>query len=182
MGSRRLRRGSTSACSRSFDYDELFGTALNRFAVQAVIGHPLTVYGKGGQTRGFLNIVDTLQCVEHYGRRTRRTRASTASSTSSPRCSTSPSSPRRFATPPARSGIDVQRRQRRESAHGARGALLQPDAHEAARARAATDAPLRDAHRVDARRHQRVTGSASIVEVIDPVTRWRPEPLGKPVK
>ena len=47
-----------------FDYDELFGTALNRFAVQAVIGHPLTVYGKGGQTRGFLNIVDTLQCGE----------------------------------------------------------------------------------------------------------------------
>ncbi|HXV58803.1 MAG TPA: NAD-dependent epimerase/dehydratase family protein [Gaiellaceae bacterium] len=46
-----------------FDYDELFGTALNRFAVQAVIGHPLTVYGRGGQTRGFLNIVDTLQCV-----------------------------------------------------------------------------------------------------------------------
>jgi UDP-sulfoquinovose synthase len=47
-----------------FDYDELFGTALNRFAVQAVIGHPLTVYGRGGQTRGFLNIVDTIQCVE----------------------------------------------------------------------------------------------------------------------
>jgi UDP-sulfoquinovose synthase len=47
-----------------FDYDELFGTALNRFAVQAVIGYPLTVYGEGGQTRGFLNIVDTLQCVE----------------------------------------------------------------------------------------------------------------------
>jgi UDP-sulfoquinovose synthase len=47
-----------------FDYDELFGTALNRFCLQAVIGHPLTVFGKGGQTRGFLNIVDTLQCVE----------------------------------------------------------------------------------------------------------------------
>ncbi|HEX8741995.1 MAG TPA: NAD-dependent epimerase/dehydratase family protein [Thermoleophilaceae bacterium] len=47
-----------------FDYDELFGTALNRFCVQAVIGHPLTVYGAGGQTRGFLNIRDTLQCVE----------------------------------------------------------------------------------------------------------------------
>src|SRR3954464_6666748 len=46
-----------------FDYDELFGTALNRFCVQAVIGHPLTVYGKGGQTRGYLNIVDTLQCI-----------------------------------------------------------------------------------------------------------------------
>jgi UDP-sulfoquinovose synthase len=37
---------------------------LNRFCVQAVIGHPLTVYGEGGQTRGFLNIRDTLQCVE----------------------------------------------------------------------------------------------------------------------
>ena len=47
-----------------FDYDEIFGTVLNRFCVQAVIGHPLTVYGKGGQTRGFLNIRDTLQCVE----------------------------------------------------------------------------------------------------------------------
>jgi UDP-sulfoquinovose synthase len=47
-----------------FDYDEVFGTALNRFCVQAVIGHPLTVYGKGDQTRGFLNIRDTLQCVE----------------------------------------------------------------------------------------------------------------------
>jgi len=47
-----------------FDYDEVFGTALNRFCVQAVIGHPITVYGEGGQTRGFLNIRDTLQCVE----------------------------------------------------------------------------------------------------------------------
>jgi UDP-sulfoquinovose synthase len=47
-----------------FDYDEYFGTVLNRFCVQAVIGHPLTVYGEGGQTRGFLNIRDTLQCVE----------------------------------------------------------------------------------------------------------------------
>ncbi len=47
-----------------FDYDESFGTALNRFCVQAIIGHPLTVYGKGGQTRGFLNIRDTLQCLE----------------------------------------------------------------------------------------------------------------------
>src|SRR4051794_38241144 len=47
-----------------FDYDQAFGTALNRFCVQAMIGLPLTVYGKGGQTRTFLNIVDTLQCVE----------------------------------------------------------------------------------------------------------------------
>jgi UDP-sulfoquinovose synthase len=41
----------------------VLGTVLNRFCVQAVVGYPLTVYGKGGQTRGFLNIVDTLQCV-----------------------------------------------------------------------------------------------------------------------
>ena len=47
-----------------FDYDEVFGTALNRFCLQAVIGHPLTAYGRGGQTRGYLNILDTLQCVE----------------------------------------------------------------------------------------------------------------------
>lgn len=48
----------------SFHYDEVFGTALNRFSVQAVAGIPLTVYGKGGQTRGFLNLRDTLRCVE----------------------------------------------------------------------------------------------------------------------
>lgn len=48
----------------SFHYDEVFGTALNRFAVQAVAGMPITVYGAGGQTRGWLNIRDTLQCVE----------------------------------------------------------------------------------------------------------------------
>jgi UDP-sulfoquinovose synthase len=47
-----------------FDYDEYFGTVLNRFCTQAVIGHPLTVYGEGGQTRGFLNVRDTLRCVE----------------------------------------------------------------------------------------------------------------------
>ncbi len=47
-----------------FDYDDVFGTVLNRFCVQAAIGHPLTVYGKGGQTRGFLDIRDTLRCIE----------------------------------------------------------------------------------------------------------------------
>jgi UDP-sulfoquinovose synthase len=45
------------------NYDEIFGTVLNRFIVQAVAGHPLTVYGKGSQTRGYLNIRDTLTCV-----------------------------------------------------------------------------------------------------------------------
>src|SRR2546426_1686403 len=47
-----------------FDYDDVFGTVLNRFCVQAAIGQPLTVYGKGGQTRGFLDIRDTVRCVE----------------------------------------------------------------------------------------------------------------------
>lgn len=46
-----------------FNYDELFGTVLNRFVVQAVAGYPLTVYGQGGQTRGYLNLRDTLSCV-----------------------------------------------------------------------------------------------------------------------
>lgn len=48
----------------SFHYDEIFGTALNRFCIQAIAGHPITPYGKGNQKRGFLNIVDTLRCVE----------------------------------------------------------------------------------------------------------------------
>jgi UDP-sulfoquinovose synthase len=48
----------------NFHYDDIFGTAVNRFLVQAVAGVPLTVYGKGGQTRGYLNLNDTMQCVE----------------------------------------------------------------------------------------------------------------------
>ena len=62
--SRPTRRELDDRLLTRFDYDDVFGTALNRFCLQAVIGHPLTVYGKGGQTRGYLNIVDTLQCVE----------------------------------------------------------------------------------------------------------------------
>ncbi|MDA8070758.1 MAG: NAD-dependent epimerase/dehydratase family protein [Actinomycetota bacterium] len=46
-----------------FDYDAVFGTVLNRMVVQAVCGHPLTVYGSGGQTRGMLDIRDTVECV-----------------------------------------------------------------------------------------------------------------------
>ncbi len=59
-------RGQTTERDRLrtiFNYDEIFGTIVNRFVVQAVVGYPLTVYGKGGQTRGYLNIKDTLQCV-----------------------------------------------------------------------------------------------------------------------
>lgn len=47
-----------------FNYDEIFGTVVNRFIAQAIVGYPLTVYGRGGQTRGYLNIKDTLQCVD----------------------------------------------------------------------------------------------------------------------
>jgi UDP-sulfoquinovose synthase len=54
----------SEALINRFDYDEVFGTVLNRFCAQAAIGHPLTVYGKGGQTRGFLDIRDTVRCVE----------------------------------------------------------------------------------------------------------------------
>ena len=47
-----------------FDYDEVFGTVLNRFCVEAAVGQPLTVYGKGGQTRGYIDIRDTVRCIE----------------------------------------------------------------------------------------------------------------------
>ena len=53
---------NAAMCTR-FDFDEVFGTAINRYCAEAVIGHPLTVYGKGGQTRGFLALVDSIQCL-----------------------------------------------------------------------------------------------------------------------
>lgn len=46
-----------------FNYDEIYGTVINRFVIQTIAGYPLTCYGRGGQTRGYLNIKDTLQCV-----------------------------------------------------------------------------------------------------------------------
>ena len=46
-----------------FDYDGVFGTVLNRFVIQAVLGHPVTVYGNGSQTRGYININDTVECI-----------------------------------------------------------------------------------------------------------------------
>ena len=47
----------------NFHYDDIFGTVVNRFLVQAVAGIPLTVYGRGGQVRGYLNLRDTIQCI-----------------------------------------------------------------------------------------------------------------------
>jgi UDP-sulfoquinovose synthase len=52
------------ALANRFDYDHIFGTVLNRFCVQAALGHPLTVYGTGGQTRSFLDIRDTVRCID----------------------------------------------------------------------------------------------------------------------
>jgi UDP-sulfoquinovose synthase len=56
--------GLDEALINRFDYDEVFGTVLNRFCVQAAVEHPLTVYGRGGQTRGYINIRDTVRCIE----------------------------------------------------------------------------------------------------------------------
>lgn len=56
--------GMDPALVNRYDVDGVFGTALNRFCVQAAAGHPITVYGKGGQTRGFLDIKDTVRCIE----------------------------------------------------------------------------------------------------------------------
>lgn len=47
-----------------FDYDGDYGTVLNRFLMQAAVGHPLTVHGTGGQTRAFIHIQDTVRCIE----------------------------------------------------------------------------------------------------------------------
>jgi UDP-sulfoquinovose synthase len=52
-----------SRLATRFDYDGVFGTVLNRMVIQAVLGHPLTVYGNGSQTRGLINIVDTVECI-----------------------------------------------------------------------------------------------------------------------
>lgn len=53
-----------SGLATRLDYDAVFGTVLNRFAVQAALGMPLTVYGTGNQTRGFINLRDTVRCIE----------------------------------------------------------------------------------------------------------------------
>ena len=52
-----------SRLATRFDYDGVFGTVLNRMTIQAVLGHPLTVYGNGSQTRGLINLVDTVECI-----------------------------------------------------------------------------------------------------------------------
>jgi UDP-sulfoquinovose synthase len=61
--SEEINPSNSPEISTRFDFDEAFGTAINRYCAEAVIGHPLTIYGKGGQKRGFLALIDSLQCL-----------------------------------------------------------------------------------------------------------------------
>ncbi|MDX2138414.1 MAG: NAD-dependent epimerase/dehydratase family protein [Chloroflexota bacterium] len=63
FGTRIDEMGDDPRLRSRLDFDQCFGTAVNRFCCQAVIGHPLTVYGRGGQTRGFLPLRDSMQCL-----------------------------------------------------------------------------------------------------------------------
>lgn len=63
-GTQTIQTKQDEALINRFDYDGDYGTVLNRFLMQAAIGHPLTVHGTGGQTRAFINIQDTVRCVE----------------------------------------------------------------------------------------------------------------------
>lgn len=54
---------STPQLLTSFNYDDVFGTVVNRFAVMAALNFPLTIYGKGNQTRGYIHITDSMQCI-----------------------------------------------------------------------------------------------------------------------
>jgi UDP-sulfoquinovose synthase len=62
-GQQTAQTAGNARLATRFDYDAIFGTVLNRFVIQAVLGHPLTVYGDGSQTRGLIDIRDTVECV-----------------------------------------------------------------------------------------------------------------------
>ena len=63
FGSRIDAMGDDPALCTRLDFDQAFGTAINRFCCQSVIGHPLTLFGKGHQKRGFLPLRDSMQCL-----------------------------------------------------------------------------------------------------------------------
>ena len=140
-----------------FDYDDVFGTALNRFCVQAMIGHPLTVYGKGGQTRGYLNILDTLQCVElavlHPADRGEfRVFNQFTEQFSVHGAGRDRQAGRQGARTRGPDRVD------REPPDRARGALLQREAHQAARPRPGAAPPVGHPRRVDVRRDRALQG------------------------
>ena len=140
-----------------FDYDDVFGTALNRFCVQAVIGHPLTVYGKGGQTRGYLNILDTMQCVE----------LAVLNPADRGEFRVFNQFTEQFSVlelaeivkqAGEEHGLEVRIESHREPPDRARGALLQREAHQAARPRPGAAPPVGHPRRVDVRRDRPVQG------------------------
>ncbi len=63
-GTQTVETKQDDALINRFDYDGDYGTVLNRFLVQAAVGHPLTVHGTGGQTRAFINLQDTVRCIQ----------------------------------------------------------------------------------------------------------------------
>jgi UDP-sulfoquinovose synthase len=63
-GTQTMQTAQDARLINRFDYDGDYGTVLNRFLMQAAIGHPLTVHGSGGQTRAFIHIADTVRCIE----------------------------------------------------------------------------------------------------------------------
>lgn len=64
FGTRIDEMGDDPRLRTRLDFDQCFGTTINRFCCQAVIGHPLTIYGRGGQKRGYLPLRDVMQCVQ----------------------------------------------------------------------------------------------------------------------
>ena len=137
-----------------FDYDGVFGTVLNRMVIQAVLGHPLTVYGNGSQTRGLINIVDTVECIR------------LASETPAERGEfrvfnqfTEHLSVRQIAETIAEEFPgEADDRDGREPARRGRGPLLQRQAHRARRPRAEADAAVDDADRPPVRRRRAPQG------------------------
>lgn len=63
-GTQSLETRNNDILTNRFDYDGIYGTVLNRFIVQALNNHPITVYGTGGQTRAFIHIDDTAECIK----------------------------------------------------------------------------------------------------------------------
>ena len=160
-----------------FDYDEYFGTVLNRFCVQAVIGHPLTVYGEGGQTRGFLNIRDTLQCVELAVDNPAELGEFRVFNQFTEQFSVSELAELVQARRRRSSGYEVEVQQLPEPARRGRAALLQRRQHQAPRPRARAPPPRRGAGPLDAAGSIERHKDRVIERAILPRTRWKPGEL-----
>ena len=147
-----------------FDYDDIFGTVLNRFCVQAATGHPLTVYGKGGQTRGFLDIRDTVRCIE----------LACLNPAAPGECRVFNQFTEQFSVLElahmvqdrgAANGTARRNRTSADAARGSRGALLQRQAFQADRSRIAAALPRRFAARFAHEHRDEVSGPGGHVAV-----------------